>query len=54
MRLYKAYSTCGRTKVLYVNSFTGSFRGFTFLFTNPSVLFAFPIMLFMSLFQFRS
>ena len=30
------------------------FGFFTFLFTNPSVLFAFPIMLLMWLFQFRS
>ena len=43
----EAYSARGRTRVLYANSFTGSFRVFTFLFTNPSVLFAFPIMLLM-------
>ena len=31
----EAYSTCGRTKVLYASSFTASFLVFTFLLTKP-------------------
>ena len=39
----EAYSTCGRTRVLYANSLTCSFLVFTFLLMKPSVLFALPV-----------
>ena len=34
--MVEAYSTCGRTRVLYASSFTDSFLVLTFLFINPS------------------
>ena len=50
----EAYSTCGRTKVLYASSFTASFLVFTFLLTKPRVLFALPVISLMWWFQLRS
>ena len=52
--MVEAYSTCGRTRVLYASSFTDSLLVLTMLFINPRVLFALPVILLMCLFQFRS
>ena len=38
--MVEAYSTCGRTRVLYASSFTDSFLALTFLFINLRVLFS--------------
>ena len=43
--MVEAYSTCSHTRVLYAKSFTDSFLVLTFLFINPRVPFALPVIL---------
>ena len=50
----EAYSTLGRTKVLYASSLTFIFLVFTLRLTNPSVPFALAVIELMCSFQLRS
>ena len=54
LMLGEAYSTWGRTKVLYASSFTFELLVFTSRLTNPSVPFALAVIELICSFQLRS